>query len=144
MFARMIARDFTRNRSVTVLLVVLMMLSVVLATDHHAARRPPALTSESGCIEARRWLRPCQQDGLPNFGPMPDLPDAGRPGPTAWPQSEQGRAKRLGRAPGGSGCSKQPSQRGEGHQEHEPDGSGDRPPGLMAAGVRHERGDHDR
>ncbi|MCW2803429.1 MAG: hypothetical protein JWN06_1646 [Propionibacteriaceae bacterium] len=32
MFARMIARDFTRNRSVTVLLVVLMMLSVVLAT----------------------------------------------------------------------------------------------------------------
>ncbi|MDQ0094875.1 hypothetical protein [Paeniglutamicibacter psychrophenolicus] len=28
----MIARDFTRNRSVTVLLVVLMMLSVVLAT----------------------------------------------------------------------------------------------------------------
>ena len=32
MFARMIGRDFARNRSVTVLLVVLMMLSVVLAT----------------------------------------------------------------------------------------------------------------
>lgn len=32
MFARMITRDFTRNRIVTVLLVVLMMLSVVLAT----------------------------------------------------------------------------------------------------------------
>ncbi|WP_454083361.1 FtsX-like permease family protein [Georgenia sp. Marseille-Q6866] len=32
MYARMIARDFTRNRSVTVILVVLMMLSVVLAT----------------------------------------------------------------------------------------------------------------
>jgi putative ABC transport system permease protein len=32
MFARMIGRDFTRNRSVTLLLIVLMMLSVVLAT----------------------------------------------------------------------------------------------------------------
>jgi putative ABC transport system permease protein len=32
MYARMIARDFTRNRSVTAILVVLMMLSVVLAT----------------------------------------------------------------------------------------------------------------
>ncbi|MBP2368421.1 FtsX-like permease family protein [Pseudonocardia parietis] len=32
MYGRMIARDFTRNRSVSVVLVVLMMLSVVLAT----------------------------------------------------------------------------------------------------------------
>ena len=32
MYARMIVRDFTRNRGVTVLLVVLMMLSVLLAT----------------------------------------------------------------------------------------------------------------
>jgi len=32
MYARMIARDFTRNRSITVILVVLMMVSVVLAT----------------------------------------------------------------------------------------------------------------
>ncbi len=32
MYARMIVRDFTRNRSVTAILIVLMMLSVVLAT----------------------------------------------------------------------------------------------------------------